>query len=884
MEELIRVLEVTVSSAQSDQNEAVRYIQEYTVRDFNGFLKALSDILYDQNQQVFVRAAAGLQLKNQLTARDEQDRQQRQERWRSLPEETRQYIKDRVFLALGTENFEVRTAPQCVAYIALIELPDQKWPGLIQALTQNILNPQSNLPVKLASLEAIGYICQDIDQSCIQSTDSDHILTAIVIHGMDDRQCDEVKLAATTALLNSLEFTETNFRKQQERDYIIAAVCKAAASPNQKIQLAALQCLVKIMTLYYQYMEVYLVQAVYAITIAAMRNSDDDIALQGIEFWSSVCDEEIQLANEAADAQEMGQQPERLSKQYAQHALRELVPILVELLTRQDDSDDNDDWNPCKSAGVCLMLLANCCGNSVLEPVLPHITTNVLSEDWRRRDAAVMIFGSILDGPDLHMLEPLARDVVPYLIKFMQDPSVQVRDSSAWAIGKLCDVVRGGVLNLPHINELISSLAANLGSEPRVASNVCWAINSLVTAAGDAAREQLGPGLEPDSFVLSPYYVNIIQGLTSITERYTTIRDQEHSLINAAYESLMAVIKAAPNDCYHLVYPTTFNMILHRIQLINDKLEKENLEQEIRAQLHDFLCVLWATLSACIRRMEKDDTIQMSDRIMSLLMKTLTNSHEFPATQEDVFMAATTLLEQVGQHFLRYVELFKIPLIEGLSNTAQPQLIQTVLGLVSDLARNLSDELYPWCDELMHALLTKLKEESFDKNAKAQILVIFGDFALAFGPKFEPWIPMCLDMLQHASQISPVDRNDYELVDYCIKLRESTVEAYAGILQGLKAQDGRPTAGLTQVSPRVPVMIKFLETIANDQDTTSTLLCNCCGLVGDIVEVFGQSVAHLINSDKIKELILKGKRSRSSKTADTANWAHNVIKAMLKNQ
>ena len=46
--------------------------------------------------------------------------------------------------------------------------------------------------------------------------------------------------------------------------------------------MAALQCLVRIMTLYYQYMETYMGQALFAITLDAMKSENDDVALQGI--------------------------------------------------------------------------------------------------------------------------------------------------------------------------------------------------------------------------------------------------------------------------------------------------------------------------------------------------------------------------------------------------------------------------------------------------------------------------------------------------------------------------------------------------------------------------------------------------------------------------
>lgn len=165
MEELITVLEKTVSSSQADQNHAVRYISEYIQRDLTNFLQALADILYNQQNSPVVRAAAGLQLKNQLTARDDFLRQQQQARWRSLPEMNKMYIKERVSKALGTEIFRPSSAPQCVAYIAVAELTEKQWPDFINALVQNAKAPQSNDKLRLATLEAIGYICQEIISS-----------------------------------------------------------------------------------------------------------------------------------------------------------------------------------------------------------------------------------------------------------------------------------------------------------------------------------------------------------------------------------------------------------------------------------------------------------------------------------------------------------------------------------------------------------------------------------------------------------------------------------------------------------------------------------------------------------------------------------------------
>ena len=143
-------------------------------------------------------------------------------------------------------------------------------------------------------------------------------------------------------------------------------VCEATQSEDIQAKVAALQCLVKIMSLYYQYMEAYMGQALFAITLEAMKSETEEVALQGIEVWSNVCDEEVDLQIEASEASEAERPPEHVSRFYAKGALQFLVPALMMSLTKQEEFDDEDNWNLCKAAGVCLMLLATCCEDDIV--------------------------------------------------------------------------------------------------------------------------------------------------------------------------------------------------------------------------------------------------------------------------------------------------------------------------------------------------------------------------------------------------------------------------------------------------------------------------------------------------------------------------------------
>ena len=54
-------------------------------------------------------------------------------------------------------------------------------------------------------------------------------------------------------------------------------VCEATQATDIQVKVAALQCLVKIMSLYYQYMESYMGPALFAITLEAMKSESDEV-------------------------------------------------------------------------------------------------------------------------------------------------------------------------------------------------------------------------------------------------------------------------------------------------------------------------------------------------------------------------------------------------------------------------------------------------------------------------------------------------------------------------------------------------------------------------------------------------------------------------------
>ena len=113
------------------------------------------------------------------------------------------------------------------------------------------------------------------------------------------------------------------------------------------------------------------------------------------------------------------------------------------------------------------------------------------------------------------------------------------------------------------LQPLLEALVAGLASEPRVASNVCWAFSSLAEAAyenADCADDEE----TPQTYCLSPFFSPIVEKLLWTTDREDA---GSSNLRAAAYEALMETVKNSPKDCYEVVQSTTL-IILQRLQQV----------------------------------------------------------------------------------------------------------------------------------------------------------------------------------------------------------------------------------------------------------------------------------------------------------------------------
>ena len=183
----------------------------------------------------------------------------------------------------------------------------------------------------------------------------------------------------------------------------------------------------------------------------------------------------------------------RLLFNFARVASREVVPVVLELLAQQDEDAGDEDYNVSRAAYQCLQLFSQAIDGEIVQLVLGFVEQNLRNEDWHYRDAAVSAFGAMMEGPDEKVLDPLVKQALPVLISMMDDSVIQVKDSAAYALGRICESVPDSIDSQIHLPSLIVALFTGLSSNPKMANSCCWALMNLADRFAGEPGCQINP-------------------------------------------------------------------------------------------------------------------------------------------------------------------------------------------------------------------------------------------------------------------------------------------------------------------------------------------------------------------------------------------------------
>ncbi|KAL2556263.1 Importin subunit beta-1 [Forsythia ovata] len=863
----MEVTQVLLSAQAVDstvRKHAEETLNQFQEQNLPGFLLSLSGELASDEKPVESRKLAGLILKNALDAKEQHRKYELVQRWLSLDVAVKSQIKVCLLQTLSSPVPDARsTASQVIAKVAGIELPKKQWPELIGSLLTNINQVPPH--VKQATLETLGYMCEEVVPEVVDQDQVNKILTAVV-QGMNANEGNnEVRLAATQALYNALGFAQANFSNDMERNYIMRVVCEASLSPEVKIRQAAFECLVSIGSIYYEKLASY-IQDIFNITSKAVREDVEPVALQAIEFWSSICDEEIDILDEYGG--DFTADSEVPCYYFVKQALPALVPMLLETLLKQEEDQDQDEsaWNLAMAGGTCLGLVARTVGDDIVPLVMPFIEENITKPDWRQREAATYAFGSILEGPSPDKLMPIVNVALNFMLSALtKDPSSHVKDTTAWTLGRIFEFLHGSTVETPIITpancqQIITVLLQSMEDAPNVAEKACGAIYFLAQGYEDV----------DSSSPLTPYFQAIVQSLLIATHREDA---GESRLRTAAYETLNEVVRCSTDETTHLILELA-QVIMREL---HKSLEAQKLSSDEKEKQNELQGLLCGCLQVIIQKLGASDGtkfafLQYADQIMNLFLRVFASRSA--TVHEEAMLAIGALAYTTGPDFTKYMPEFYKYLEMGLQNFEEYQVCAVTVGVMGDICRALEDKILPYCDGIMTQLLKDLSSNQLHRSVKPPIFSCFGDIALAIGENFEKYLMYVMPMLQSAAELSAhTSGADDEMIEYTNLLRNGILEAYSGILQGFK---NSPKTQL--LIPYAPHILQFLDIIYMKKDMDDVVMKTAIGVLGDLADTLGSNAGSLIQqSQSSKEFLNDCLSSDDHLIKESAEWAKLAI-------
>jgi importin subunit beta-1 len=649
-----------------------------------------------------------------------------------------------------------------VSKIAAIEIEVGQWGDLITILDGGV-KQTANPGLRQASLETLGYVCEEVPTKL--GSFSNIILMAIASGMSASETNNSIRLAATQCLFNAMEFIKDNMAREADRNQILNMIFSVTQPPaDEPLRVAAFQCLVGVADMYYEYLPAYM-GPIFELTTKAIKTETEDVVRQAIELWATICDVELEI--EAEDADNADKQPPVPSRSLniIKQAVAPLTPVLLGALNKQADDPEDDDFTVGLAAATALGLCAQVAKDLIVKIVLDFVQQNVNSAEWRAREAAILAFGCILDGPNRDELAKVVKQAFQLILSKMNDPHAMVKDTTSWTLGRIC-LLLPEAIDPSTLPPLMAALQQALSAQQtaKVASNASWAIHNLASSVE-----------AQDSSPLSPYFQPLLTALLNATLR----RDVKQSNLQVSiYEAINALVASATADVLNVIQ----RILPHIMQSLQTTIGARAESAEDKQALNEVQALLCGTLQAIVSKLGTADVLPHAQTLMQLLLQVVRNPNT--TVLEEGLMAIGAVADKLGDQFAPFTQEAKGPLLAAITNAQEYHACKVAIYALCDVTRAIGAHFTLFSDEVMALLLRHLSEQTIERSLKTCMIECMGDVATAVGGFFERYLKYVCPMLQQASQIN-FAADDYDNQEYLQQLREAILSAYAGILSGL---------------------------------------------------------------------------------------------------
>lgn len=736
-------------------------------------------------------------------------------------------------------NYRLKAA-EAVAQIVILDLPTNAWQGVISLLSNGVTESNTSMEYKEACLTALSEICVGSKPDDLTAFSFD-VLFAIIT-GMDSPH-PNLQLVATKALSNAIQFSESNFNDNEQRASIMSLVGKMMANERDDVRLAAYSCAVNIAIAFYSHLSSHMNQGLYTATLQAIQSDpSEQVVMQAIEFWSSICEEEsnIYIDNEAAA--ESGAEIIECHN-FIQGAVGDLAPLLFASLQRGDVDPEMEESTVASAAAACISLISTTIGDDVIPHFINNVSANINDAEEVNRVAAILCFGCIMDGPSTESLQGVIFDALPILFARASDESSLVKHTTAWCLGSIAQFHPAAIST--HLQGFLSSVCSFFGEVPAIAATAVKAISNLTNHIATEKR---------DESPLNEHLEALYSALCELAERTD---GDDAGLRIEAYTAIRGLVNATPdNQIQHA--NTVLDMFETRLQAtIGTAVEAEYQGEVV------------SILASCSSRLKEMLTEATTDRLMTLYIELLNSRVGVTAIYSDVFLAISSISDAIGPAFDRYMQPISGFLLHGLEQISDDSLCLNALLLSSSICYAMQEGFAPYASSLVPLLVNHLAQPDVPAALCNTIIMHLGDIAHILGSDFINFLPTVMQALQKYEAIAAKSTEYLSVWD--------EIEAITGFRNALLATFVLFIGALGQHHPAslrtfMPSFHKILNAIAHDRRRDDDVNRAACGLIADLAVTFPDLRTSLRSFDGLLQYCLSSNLS-SEMTKDAADDA-----------
>ena len=846
-----QLLEMALDQDAQKRNAGMQSLNELADNNLSLFLQTLGAILSNESKKSGIRQLSAILIKNSLVHVETY-----RKIWNTeLSPEDKKKIKLLVLSTLASSKKEIRTsACSVISSISKIDSPiTETWPELLPSLTDNAFN--SDLNMKLSAIEALGYVCEELTIKSIDPSNVDQILNALIQNLNNPQNSVEVVLQVLKALYYVIRLAQKNFNNKNERAIIFNSIfeigTKYETDENVLDKIAMLFIEMLSISSYYDYIEDFFTQIIkFSFNIVQKyKETNDRLALLGLEIICCIGDEEVSRTNMEYNIHltrvNQVYSIEKINKNYLSKISGDLQKLIVANVHALEDDEDENEWNISKACLHILNSMAQTVNAQAMNKFYKDLSTQISESKNNLNDRAkcwLLLGSSITTVNKVDTAKVINNYLNLIFSDLKQNDSLKLKKCTSYLIYKITKIIPK-IFEPSKLGSVIEALSSEIKncSDSTIIVNICQSLQNIIKTNGDLETNK-------SSCAISPYFEKILNNIfiDAKTDIHTCTSSTKNSLNRLM--TIGTLIDYSSHDKQHQILQIINQFLIQIESTQNDinSLIAKNINKETIFQIQEYYYTL---LQKLFNKYKSKIEFNFAQKIWQLT-EALFKYRQTVFEEANIALAslARNMEENFKQIFILYYPYIEFSIKSYSNNSLSKSGLLSLLHCITSTKDTIQK-----LEDMIKILLDVCTSNEVARGNKTIAINIIGELVLFTGINFKPYLETVMKLLFSAAQMGvniPQDA-DEDIVEFVKSLRYELLQTFTCI--ELTFNDNQNKEILT---PFIQDIFAFLKSCVDDKNIqTLDILKSILSLIIDLFGIYGEQFKQLCDENFVANFI-----------------------------